>query len=243
MRPLTSYLPKPMLPLGKKPVLEYIVKEIKDSGISEILIVTRSDHRAVIDYFGRHENVRIRIDDSAGGPGKAVLEGKSFVGNESFLVVFSDAPLSGGKPEQVIHEMIKVFEKYSADSVLSVYPVSEEEANTRGIVSVEEKGKLPSNKTYHVTDIKEKPDKLNVSNPLASACRYIFTDNIFDALEDAETDENGELQLTAGINVLLEREYKVFGIPLPAGTSRYDTGNFKDYFDAFDEFVTTGKSD
>lgn len=97
VRPLSSYLPKPMLPLGKKPVLEHIVEENKASGILDILIITRSDHREVKDYFESHNNVSICIDDSVGGPGKAILEGKNFTEGEPFLVVFSDAPLSGKK--------------------------------------------------------------------------------------------------------------------------------------------------
>lgn len=133
--------------------------------------------------------------------------------------------------------MIKIFEKYSAESVLSIYSVSKEEANSRGIVRVGENVGRGSKRSFHITDIIEKPNKLEVSNPAASACRYIFTDKIFDALGDAEKDKNGELQLTAGIKELLEKDYEVLGDPLPDGISRHDTGNFEGYFNALKQYI------
>ena len=235
MQPLSGYLPKPMLPLGRKPVLHHIVEEIRAAGINEILILTRSDHRAVFDYFEDKAGITIKVDDSAGGPGQAVLEGREFAPNENFLVVFSDAPLEGDHREEAIHEMAKAFEMNSADASLSIYPVPEDEAGSRGIVRVEENA--GTNPAVKITDIAEKPGNISISNPWASACRYIFTPEIFDALDNAETDESGELQLTAGIKVLLERDRKVLGVPLPDGLRRHDTGNFKGYYKALAGFA------
>lgn len=236
MQPLSGYLPKPMLPLGRKPVLRHIVEEIRAAGIKEILILTRSEHQAVFDYFEDKSNITIKVDDSAGGPGQAVLEGREFAGDENFLVVFSDAPLEGGHREQVVREMAKTFEKNSADASLSIYPVPEKEATSRGIVRIEEIAEACQ--AVKITDIIEKPDHIRISNPWASACRYILTSEIFDALDNAEPDESGELQLTAGIKVLLERDRKVLGVPLPDGIRRHDTGNFKGYFKALANFTS-----
>ncbi len=240
MQPLSDYLPKPMLPLGRKPVLHHIVEEISAAGIKEILILTRSEHRAVFDYFVDKANIAIKVDDSAGGPGQAVLEGREFAGSENFLVVFSDAPLEGDHREEAIHEMAKAFEKNSADASLSIYRVPEKEATSRGIVKVEENA--DTNPEVKITGIIEKPENIRISNPWASACRYIFTPEIFDALDNAETNESGELQLTAGINVLLERDRKVLGVPLPVGIRRHDTGNFNGYFKALADFTSIENS-
>lgn len=238
MQPLSGYLPKPMLPLGKKPVLHHIVEEIKSAGIKNILIVTRSDHRTLIDYFDKKDGITVKVDDSAGGPGQAVLQGREFAGEENVLVVFSDAPLEGDHREQAIREMSEVFEKHSADACLSIYPVSEKEAESRGIVKVKEKVEV--NRVAEITDISEKPENISTSKAWASTCRYIFTPEIFDALDNAKRDEGGELQLTAGIKVLLERGSKVLGVPLPDGLTRHDTGNFSGYYKALDGFKPQG---
>jgi len=235
MHPLSSYVPKPMLPLGRKPVLHHIVEEIRAAGIEEILILARTDHKAIRDYFQDKPNITIGNDDSAGGPGKAILKGEQFAGGESFLVVFSDAPLGGEEPGQVIREMKKVFQQHSTDAVLSIYPVPEEEAGSRGIVRVDEMKKGEG--LYRVTDIIEKPESISISKPMASACRYLFTPKIFDALKAAEKDEDGELQLTAGINELLKEGHEVLGLTLPEGITRHDTGNFQGYFRALNSFT------
>lgn len=237
MRPLTSYLPKPMLPLGKKPVLEHIVDEVKASGITDILIITRSDHRSVINYFGDKSNITIKIDDSAGGPGQAILEGSDFIGEDPFIVVFADAPLEGRYREQAINSMIEAFQNKSPEALLSIYPVTKREATYRGIVKGEEK--IEATKQIKITNIKEKPEELHTSHPWASTCRYILKTEIFDALRSADRDENGELQLTAGIKKLLDRNREVIGVPLPKGIKRHDTGNFEGYFEAFARFTDT----
>lgn len=235
MRPISSYLPKPMFPLGKKPVLQYIVEEITAVGIQEVLIITRSDHQAVFDYFEDRPNITFKIDDSAGGPGQAILEGSDFIGEDPFLVIFADAPLGGRYREQAIGEMIETFERKSPRVVLSIYPVIKKEATSRGIVKVEDHHDAV--RRFKVTEILEKPDEIRTSHPWASACRYIFDAGIFDALNAADSDEEGELQLTAGINKLLEQDREVIGIPLPEGIKRYDTGNFEGYFEAFTRFT------
>lgn len=241
MHPLSSYLPKPMFPLGKKPVLHHIVNEIRAAGVDEVLILARSEHDMIREYFQSDPHITIWTDDSAGGPGEAILEGESFVEGGSFLSVFSDAPLGGEVPEKVIVEMKDIFQQYDADAILSIYPVPEKEAGSRGIVKVHE---VDAGKgLYRVTDIIEKPENISISQPKASSCRYLFTSKIFSALKSAERDEDGELQLTSGIKELIKEGHEVLGITLPEGISRHDTGNFKGYFNAWNRFAITGEDD
>jgi UTP--glucose-1-phosphate uridylyltransferase len=234
MHPLSSYMSKPMLPLGRKPVLQHIIEEIRAAGVEEILILSRSEHKAIRSYFQDRSNITIEIDDSAGGPGEAILKGERFAGNGSLLSVFSDAPLGGEEPEVVIKKMKELFQQHDAEAVLSIYPVPEKEAGSRGIVKVDD---LNSRRgLYRITDIIEKPGSISISEPMASACRYLFTSRIFSALKSANRDKNGELQLTAGIKELIKGGHKVLGITLPEGITRHDTGNFKGYFRALNSF-------
>lgn len=226
MRPLSSYIPKPMLPLGKKPVLHHIVDEIRAAGVKEILIPTRSDHEEIGEYFQDDGNITIKIDDSAGGPGEAVLTGEEFVDGSPFLVIFSDAPLAGEKTEKVIQGMSEIFQKNSPDAVMSIYPVPKKEAGSRGIVKLADQ---KTNGLFEVETIIEKPDSISISEPMASTCRYLFTPDLFDALKNAERDEDGELQLTAGVNELLRKGGTVLATSLPKGLKRHDTGNFDGY--------------
>lgn len=235
MHPLSSYISKPMLPLKTKPILHHIVDEIKAAGIDDILIIARSEHKAMRDYFSDMANVTFLTDDSAGGPGEAILKGEEFAGDEPFLVVFSDAPLDGEQPENVILEMKEIFQKHPAGAVLSVYSVPKKEAGSRGIVRVQAKD--AKNRLFQVEDIIEKPDNIDISHPKASACRYLFGPELFDALKAAERDEDGELQLTAGINELIKSGHVVLGVNLPEGITRHDTGNFEGYFRALNSFI------
>lgn len=234
MHPISSYLPKPMLPLGKKPVLQHIVDEIRAAGIPEILIVARTEHRSIREYFESDPHITIDIDDSAGGPGEAVLEGEEFINGEPFLVVFSDAPLAGEDRGKVIKKMQEVFQQYRADAVMSIYPVPEEEAGSRGMVSVAEE---VTDGLFSIEAIHEKPDSFSIPEPKASTCRYLFTPGLFEALRMAERDQGGELQLTSGVNQLLAESRDVLGLCLPDGIERHDTGNFQGYFQALKSFM------
>lgn len=234
MHPLSTYMPKPMLPLGKKPVLHHIVEEIRSAGISDILVVVRSEHTTIKKYFRSDAHISFQIDDSAGGPGEAVLAGEEFIAGDPFLVVFSDAPLAGQNIERAITEMQEVFHRYAADSVMSIYNIPKEEAGSRGIVRIAEE---LSGRLFRINAIVEKPGSINSTEPKASSCRYLFTPDLFDALRKAERDEDGELQLTAGVNELLAGDRDVFGTYLPDEIVRHDTGNFEGYFKALSAFT------
>lgn len=237
MHPITSYLPKPMMPLGRKPVLQYIIDEIKEAGIRDILVVNRSDQPAVVDFFKDTGGVSFVTDDSAGGPGEAILKGRTFADGESFLTVFSDAPLRGKDPGRVIRNMVCLFEEEKPDALMAVYRVSKGEASARGIVELNDETRSGSSPTIKVSAIEEKPDRINRNHPWASACRYLLSPDIFDALEEAKRDPNGELQLTSAIQVLLKHGKRVRALPLPEGIQRYDTGNFEGYFEALKDFI------
>lgn len=236
MRPLSSYLPKAMLPLGKKPVIQYVVEELKGAGITEIAIVIRTENESVVEYFGGDDAICFIYDDSASGPGGAVLKAESFTEGEDFLVVFADAPVLGPDPSDYLTKLRSVKNETNARAVLSIYKIAPSEISSRGIVILE--NEISEDKAVQLTDILEKPSKEKTLSGWASACRYIFDAGIFEALKNCGLDKDGELQLTSAIRKLIQNRKRVVGYPLKERLQRYDTGNFEGYFQAFADFTS-----
>lgn len=238
MQPLTNYLPKPMLPLGRKPVIEHIIEELNGAGLDEIVVVIRSGFESVVEYFAETPGISFLADDSAGGPGKAILKAREKIREEPVAVVFSDAPLGGGNRSRHLRQMMEQQQRTGADAMLSVYRVPSGEARRRGIVSFKEYGAEPGARP--VQDILEKPDQEFSEPQWASTGRYLLPPDIFEALEKTEPDENGEVQLTHGVRRLMQEGKSIYGISLEADLKRYDTGNFENYFEAFCDIAVRG---
>jgi UTP--glucose-1-phosphate uridylyltransferase len=235
MRPLTNYLTKPMLPLGKKPVLQHIIEELKEAGINKIAVVVRSDDQKMIEYFEDDTAVQFIFDDSLSGPGGAILKSESFVKNEDFVVVFADAPLEGSGRARYLKDLISLKSQEEVMGALAIYPIGKDEASSRGVVKFEADRSL-DDKTVRLTDIIEKPSVIP-EDPWATACRYVFDHQIFDILKRTTPDTNSELQLTPAIRKMIQNGDMVLGYPLPEAISRHDTGNFEGYFKALKAFI------
>lgn len=235
MRPLTNYMSKPMLPLGKKPVLEHIVEELKNAGIQEIAVVTKSDDQKMIDYFEEDASVQFIFDDSFSGPGGAILKTESFVKNEDFVVVFADAPLQGSERATYLKDLISLKGEKDVMGALAIYPIGKEEVSSRGVVNFMI-DKSTNDKTVRLTDIIEKPSTIP-DEPWATACRYVLDNKIFEVLKETRLDNNEELQLTPAIRKIIRGGDLVVGYPLAEGLTRHDTGNFEGYFKALRAFM------
>jgi UTP-glucose-1-phosphate uridylyltransferase len=230
LKPLTDYLSKPMLPLGKKPVLQHIIEELKDAGIEEVAVIVKSDNQDIEKYFKKDSAVTFIIDDSLSGPGGAILKAESFIDNDDFIVAFSDSPLKGEGLKNYIEELIVIKKDSQIAAALAIYPIPKSEVSSRGVVEWEKAPKSDSD-PVRLTDIIEKPS-MNIKNPWAVACRYVVDSRIFEILKSIDRDEGGELQLTPAIKQLISMDEIVLGFPLPKKLNRFDTGNFKDYFSA-----------
>lgn len=236
LRPLTEYLPKPMLPLGRKPVLQHIVEEVGAAGIEEIALIVRSDQKAVFSRYSGFSGLELLVDDSFSGPGGALLKAEEFVAGSNFVTVLADAPVRGPGRERHLNELINLRKTDEAAAALSLYRIPGSEAGDRGVVAVEER-EGPEKSPLQITGMTEKPPAGNNGKRWASACRYVFGPEIFEMLKKADRAEKGELQLTAGIRQLIKEKRPVLGLPLPDGLKRYDTGNFEGYFEAFSAFT------
>lgn len=235
LKPLSDYISKPMMPLGKKPVLQHIIEELQDAGIKEIAVVAKSDDRDMMNYFKKDTAVTFIIDDTFSGPGGAILKAQDFVGKDQFIVAFSDSLLRGKQQVSYIKKLMTLMEKQETATALAIYPIPKSEISSRGVIKCDTDPKYGGD-PVRLTDIFEKPSR-DIENPWAVACRYVLDESIFEILKGMKPDEDGERQLTPAIRKLISMNETVLGYPLAKGLKRYDTGNFESYFKAQKAFM------
>jgi len=236
--PATKALPKEMLPLANKPLIQYTVEEAISSGMEQIIIVTSSGKRAIEDHFDRDlaleyileqkgergllEEVR-RIADLANicyirqkeqlGLGHAILSAEELIGREPFAVFLPDDIFDAKVP--LLKQMVEVYQRYQG-SVLAVRRVAKEETRRYGII----KPKQIEERVYQVLDVVEKPEE--APSDLAILGRYILTPEIFEALETTPPGWGGEIQLSDGLALMLQKQ-AVYGYEFEG--EYYDAGN------------------
>lgn len=220
--PATKASPKEMLPLVDKPLIQYAVEEAVASGIESILIITGRDKSAIENHFdisfemeqmlkerGKHdlfELVRAVSDlvqisytrqKQALGLGHAIYQAKDFVGNEPFAALLADDIVDSEKP--ALQQMVEVFEKYNAP-VIATMQVAGEAISRFGVIDAEE---VEPN-VFRIKDMVEKPAYADAPSDLAIIGRYIFTPDIFQAIEQTVPGSGGEIQITDAMRILLK---------------------------------------
>ncbi|MFA5374856.1 MAG: UTP--glucose-1-phosphate uridylyltransferase GalU [Dehalococcoidia bacterium] len=237
--PATKSVPKEMLPLFDKPIIQHTVEEAVASGIEQIIIVTSPGKASLKAHFAPHEklesalrnkgdaelldkvqrtsklaDIRFVPQDEPMGLGHAVLMAAKAVGNEPFAVFLPD-DLFGADPT-VITQMSKVYKQYGG-SVLALLRVVPEDTKRYGIVKPVEISK----RTYRVLDTVEKPGPKDAPSHLAIMGRYILTPEIFDALRSTKPGKGGEIQLTDGLAILRQQQ-DIYGYEFEG--TYYDAG-------------------
>ncbi len=238
--PATKALPKEMLPLVDKPIIQYGVDEAIASGISDIVIVTGRGKSAIEDHFdvsfeleyllearGQKDllkavraisdkvNVAYIRQSQALGLGHAVLRSRDLVGEEAFAVVLADDVIVASTP--CLEQLIGIYRTFLAP-VVAVMEVPPEHARLYGMVAAEQ----VSERVFRVLDLVEKPKAGEAPSNLAIIGRYILTPRIFESLACVEPGSGSEIQLTDGLKHLLRTTplyaYKFEG-------TRYDAGD------------------
>ena len=254
--PATKASPKEMLPLVDKPLIQYTVEEAVASGIESILIVTGRDKSAIEDHFDisfelEHllkergkielfEQVRAISDiakisytrqKEALGLGHAIYQAKDFAGDEPFAGLLADDIVDSEKP--ALKQMIEVYEKYNAP-VIATMQVPGEAISRFGVIDADE---VEPN-VFKIKDMVEKPPLVEAPSDLAIIGRYIFTPDIFGAIERTKPGAGGEIQITDAMRLLLaERPFyavKLDGI-------RHDAGDKLGFLIATVEFALKRK--
>jgi len=252
MLPATKTVPKEMLPMVDKPVIQYIIEEAVAAGIEDILIVTNRAKSAMDDYFDYYPELEERLDragkdkelaevrhaaDLANifyvrqketkGLGHAIWRAKRFVGDEPFAVLLGDDIMRAKQP--VIGQLIEAAEKYNAPCV-GIQEVSPDAISKYSSVKITpEEGRV-----YSVSDMNEKPTKAERLSDYAILGRYVLTPEIFDILENLKPGFGGEIQLTDGLRELCHQRSMV---AVDFEGRRYDTGNLTGFLEATIDFA------
>ena len=251
--PNTKSIPKEMLPLVDKPVIQYIVEEAVAAGIEEILIITNRGKSPIEDYFDyapdlearllsdgkiREANTVRAVADMADvffvrqketkGLGHAIWRAKNFVNGEPFGILLGDDIMLSRKP--VLHQLVEAAEANSC-SAIAVREVPDELIVKYSSVKLEEK---LSERVYRISDMNEKPTLEEKLSQYAILGRYVLTPGIFDILEHTAPGRNNEIQLTDGMRALCHREPMV---AVDFEGRRYDTGNLKGYLESIIDFA------
>jgi UTP--glucose-1-phosphate uridylyltransferase len=255
--PATKAMPKEMLPLVDKPLIQYGVEEALESGIEKIVIVTGRGKAAMEDHFdhsfelehllesrgksallatARHAatlaDVSYVRQKQALGLGHAVLRSRELVGNEPFAVVLSDDIIDAEVP--ALRQMLDVYEKYNAP-VIALMEVPRERIGAYGVVAGEAVADYSgSGSLFRITDMVEKPKAEVAPSNLAIIGRYILTPDIFFAIESITPGSGGELQLTDAIKLLLKSR-PVYGYVFEG--TRYDAGDKQGFLQATVDFA------
>lgn len=254
--PATKAMPKEMLPIVDKPVIQYVVEEAVNSGIEDVIIVTGASKRAIEDHFdvpnadlvnnlllGKKEKLLEEIKKIAEmanfiyvrqkgtyGNGTPVLSAEPIVGNESFAVMWGDEFIKSEPPR--LKQMMEVWQEYGGVVISGVRIESKDHLSRYGIADLEHvKGSV-----YKIKKIVEKPLPDEAPSNLATHGAYILPPEIFPALKKLKPSKGGEIWLTDAINLLRDQGIPVYACEIQNG-KYYDTGNKLEYLKTVIEFA------
>ncbi|WP_315568398.1 UTP--glucose-1-phosphate uridylyltransferase GalU [Haemophilus parahaemolyticus] len=260
MLPATKAIPKEMLTVADKPLIQYIVNECVAAGIKEIVLVTHSSKNAIENHFDTSFELETMLEKrvkrqlleevrsicpkdvtimhvrqgNAKGLGHAVLCGRAVVGNEPFAVVLPDvilAEFSANQKMENLAAMIKRFNE-TGHSQIMVAPVPMDEVSSYGVADCNGV-EIPVGGSAEIVKMVEKPSKEEAPSNLAVVGRYVFSSAIWDLLEKTPAGVGDEIQLTDAIDMLIEQE-TVEAFHMTGKT--FDCGDKLGYMQAFTEY-------
>lgn len=248
--PQTKAMPKEMLPVVDKPVIQYVVEEVAASGIETVVIVTGANKRAIEDHFDEPseeltqmleegnktaalEQIR-HISQMADfiyvrqkgpyGNGTPVLSGEAAIGNEAFAVIWGDEFIYADPPR--LKQMIDVHERLGGIVISGVRIENKADLKRYGIADIEPvEGEA---NVFKIKKIVEKPEPDQAPSNLATHGAYILPPEIFAALKEVQPGKGGEIWLIDAINLLQEKGVPVYTVEIQNG-KYYDTGNKLEY--------------
>ena len=252
--PATKASPKEMLPLVDKPLIQYGVEEVVNSGIKDVIIVTGRGKSAIEDHFdisyeleqllaSKNKTELLKVaqgiseladisyirQKQALGLGHAVHRAKDLVGDEPFAVVLSDDIIASKTP--CIKQLVDVYDKYNA-CVLALMEVPNDQISAYGCVAATAVD--GSATLFKITDMVEKPKAADAPSNLAIIGRYVLTSEIFECVESIDPGSGGEIQLTDAMKYLM-RTKPIYGLKFEG--TRYDAGDKFGFLKATVEFA------
>ena len=259
--PATKSQPKEMLPVGRKPGVQYVVEELTRAGMKRLLFVTGPGKTSIENHFdldvemiqnlretGKEELLEELEFERAPiqyfytrqrqllGLGHAVLCAQPFVGDLPFVVALGDSIIGLHAQSDIVHRMTRCFIEQKAEVVVAFEEVPKSEVHHYGVAKPKDGGEV-----FELEDVVEKPSAQEAPSNLAIAARYVFSSGIFTALQRTAPGKGGEIQLTDAIRLIIQQGGKVLGMRLGKNERRFDIGNYDAYFRAFVEFALADK--
>jgi len=258
--PATKSQPKEMLPVGRRPVVQYVVEEMQAAGLGEILFVTGRKKSAIEDHFDSDPELERSLGGGGGfdlldeiaftqtstrflytrqsvprGLGDAVCHAREFVGDAHFVVALGDSIIKSDEGSSLLKDMESNHLETGAACTIAIEEVEPSDVYRYGIVKPTEGQE--NEREFDIVDLVEKPRLGEAPSALAIAARYVFSPEIFEAIDRTAADRGGELQLTDSIRLMIQLGHRVRGVRLGHDEKRYDIGNFESYFKAFLDFA------
>jgi UTP--glucose-1-phosphate uridylyltransferase len=247
--PATKAMPKEMLPVVNKPLIQYGVEEARDAGLQHMAIVTGRGKRALEDHFDISYELEHQIRGTEKekfllgtrelmetctfsytrqvemkGLGHAILSGQPLIGDESFAVVLADDLCLNLEGDGVLSQMIALYKQFRC-SIVAIQEVPNDQTHKYGIIA----GEQIREGVYRVTNMVEKPKPEDAPSNLAIIGRYILTADIFDLIADTEPGKGGEIQIT---DALMKQAQSGCVLAYKFEGHRFDCGGAEGYIDA-----------
>lgn len=250
--PATKAIPKEMLPILTKPLLQYGVEEAIEAGIDAMAIVTGRGKRAIEDHFDISYELEHQIKGTSKesylteirkvinactfsytrqiemkGLGDAILSGETLIGNQPFAVILAD-DLCDNETDGVLAQMVKLYNEHQC-SIVAVEEIPRDQTYKYGVID----GEFLDERVVKVSNMVEKPDPDDAPSNLAIIGRYILTPDIFDILRDTKPGKGGEIQIT---DALLQQAKEGRVLAYKFKGRRFDCGSVEGYVEATNYF-------
>jgi UTP--glucose-1-phosphate uridylyltransferase len=253
--PATKSVPKEMLPVLTKPLIQYGVEEAVSAGMNTMAMVISKYKKSIEDHFDRHTDIEDNISGSSKeellsevnslinnctfsytrqlemkGLGHAILTGQTLIGDEPFAVILAD-DLCDNDGESVLSQMTKVYEKYPDHCIVAVEEIPMSDTNKYGVIA----GSNIEDNIIKVDNMVEKPEPKDAPSNFAIIGRYILIPEIFDIIENTPAGKGGEIQITDAL-LTLAKQGKVLAYKFDG--KRFDCGSIDGFVEATNHYYS-----
>ena len=241
LSPLTRGIPKELLPLGRAPVLQHVIDELRQADVDTPLLVTNERKSAIKQYFDasdeNHVGVQFVNQAQQSGLGHAVLCAREAVADRPFYIALGDAVIkTRASVETLCQRMRRLCMLENADAAIAFHEVSLDRVSRYGVAQPMP-GFSDKDEFFRLDGLVEKPAQASAPSRYAIAARYLCTPDLFGYLEKTAPGKGGEIQLTDALQAWLNDGATILGVPLTSDEKRYDIGNFESYYTAVLEYA------